>query len=168
MRFITMALIFLMGCGPSSQFLIHEAGQRPTSTFDSYAKCLTPLAKQSHHRKARHLQTGIPWFQARLVEGSATPQEAYDWCVKTISEWAAEDEAEQENNDRNAKIIVGVILAAAVVYAAVKLVRVGSATYHTDVQGCCSYHSGVYAMQPCHYGRILCNDGQYSTTCTCQ
>lgn len=40
----------------------------------------------------------------------------------------------------------------------------GSCQITNNVQGCCSYHQGVNA---CYADRVVCNDGQFSPTCTC-
>jgi hypothetical protein len=34
-----------------------------------------------------------------------------------------------------------------------------------EQRGCCSHHGGVAG---CSNGRIVCNDGSYSPTCTCK
>jgi len=40
----------------------------------------------------------------------------------------------------------------------------GTCQITNSVQGCCSYHRGVNS---CYAGRVVCNDGQYSPSCTC-
>lgn len=34
-----------------------------------------------------------------------------------------------------------------------------------EQRGCCSHHGGVAG---CTNGRVVCNDGSYSPTCTCK
>lgn len=37
-------------------------------------------------------------------------------------------------------------------------------SYRQSYQGCCSWHQGINS---CVSGRLLCNDGTFSPTCTC-
>lgn len=78
-----------------------------------------------------------------------TEEEIQDWeTKKKIKEFV-----------EGAVIVVG---AAALIFAAA-LGASGGGGY-TSNQGCCSWHGGIAG---CQYGRVLCNDGEYSPTCTC-
>lgn len=126
---------------------------------ETYLNCSSTLAEKYSHRGINKKK-----FLKEII-GCDTSFIA-DTRTKIRDELSAAEQDVQNAQKTNKAIATGIAVIAvigAVVWAASKGAG-GGGGYNNDLQGCCSYHQGI---NMCYAGRVVCNDGQYSPTCTC-
>ena len=137
----------------------------------------------SYHNIAVCYEKGLGGYQKNSVKALENYVMGARWNVQSSRERLAslgvavpQPDLKNAQRARTAKVIGGIFQLAlagtAAYYNAKAQANAYNSYYRNSYQGCCSYHGGMkknyYGKYVCHWiGRVMCNDGQPSPTCSC-
>ena len=149
------------------------------AAFSAFSGCMKnkvvtskTYSENSYYQKSsQDIHDQLNYYEAQVEDENMTDTQAYLAFAQFVDQKAAQDRKSAQI--ASTVVAVGVLGVAAASCANNGCLGGGypnSYNSYNSFQGCCSYHGGVSMVgnSPlCASGRVICNDGRFSPTCTC-